>query len=146
MFSDTFTPDMIDEGYDASHMLPVRIPHSCKETPFHYFDESEYQMVSGYRKIMFVPKGWERKLIFLTFEGIAHLSEVYVNGILVGTHSCGYTAFTLDVSDKLQYGDNNLLTVRVDSREELNVPPFGFVIDYMTYGGILCLCHLSVVT
>ena len=33
----------------------VTIPHTCKETPFHYFDESTYQMVSGYRKVLDVP-------------------------------------------------------------------------------------------
>lgn len=26
--------------------------------------------------------------------------------------------------------------VKVDSRESVNIPPFGFVIDYMTYGGL----------
>ena len=26
--------------------------------------------------------------------------------------------------------------MKVDSREDLNIPPFGYVIDYMTYGGI----------
>ena len=36
----------------------------------------------------------------------------------------------------LEYGKDNILVVKVDSRESLNVPPFGFVIDYMTYGGI----------
>ena len=49
---------------------------------------------------------------------------------------CGYTAFTVDLTDNVLYGQDNLLCVRLDSRENLNVPPFGYVIDYMTYGGI----------
>lgn len=36
------------------------------------------------------------------------------------------------------------LKVRVDSREDLNVPPFGFVIDYMTYGGIYRDVYLEI--
>ena len=54
----------------------------------------------------------------------------------MGEHHCGYTAFTVDLTDNVLYGQDNLLCVRLDSRENLNVPPFGYVIDYMTYGGI----------
>lgn len=34
--------------------------------------------------------------------------------------------------------------MRVDSNENLNVPPFGFVIDYMTYGGIYRDVYLEI--
>lgn len=37
-----------------------------------------------------------------------------------------------------------MLCVRLDSREDLNVPPFGYVIDYMTYGGIYRDVYLEV--
>jgi len=114
----------------------VRIPHTVKELPFHYFDEHEYQMVSAYRKVLFAEEAWKDKTILLTFDGIAHDSEVYVNGQKAGEHHCGYTAFTMDISSLLKIGEENTIVVRVDSRETLNVPPFGFVIDYMTYGGI----------
>ena len=30
----------------------------------------------------------------------------------------------------------NLLTVQLDTREDPAIPPFGFVIDYLTYGGL----------
>ena len=53
-----------------------------------------------------------------------------------GEHHCGYTSFTMDISDMLIVGEENLIMVKVDSRESLNIPPFGNVIDYMTYGGI----------
>lgn len=71
-----------------------------------------------------------------TFEGIAHEAQVFLNGERIGEHHCGYTAFSIDISKKLRIGEENVLTVRVDSRENLNIPPFGYVIDYMTYGGI----------
>ena len=66
----------------------------------------------------------EGKSLRLTFLGAAHQAQVYLNGQLIGAHSCGYTAFTVDLSGKLTEEDN-LLTVRLDSREELNIPPFG---------------------
>lgn len=135
-FSEVYEEGMCYPAYDESQMTNVRLPHTCKELPFHYFDEEMYQMVSGYRKGLQAPEDWAGRRVILTFEGVAHECEVFINGKKAYEHHCGYTAFSVDISDMLNYGVENLLTVRVDSRENLNIPPFGFVIDYMTYGGI----------
>ncbi len=135
-FSEVYEEGMCYPAYDESQMTNVRLPHTCKELPFHYFDEEMYQMVSGYRKGLHAPEDWAGRRVILTFEGVAHECEVFINGKKAYEHHCGYTAFSVDISDMLNYGVENLLTVRVDSRENLNIPPFGFVIDYMTYGGI----------
>lgn len=136
LFTEQFEDSLAAPEYPENTLQPVRLPHTCKETPFHYFDESLYQMVSGYRRHLLIPKDWQGKQILLTFEGAAHDSTVFCNGKKVGEHHCGYTAFTVDLTDSVLYGQDNLLCVRLDSRENLNVPPFGYVIDYMTYGGI----------
>lgn len=135
-FAERFTEQMTqrefaDEGLDA-----VRLPHTVRETPLHYFDESCYQMVSGYRRTVELPQTWKGKKILLTIDGAAHDAEVYWNGKKVGEHHCGYTAFTMDVSGEVLWEEENILTVRVDSRERPGIPPFGFVVDYMTYGGL----------
>lgn len=143
-FSEAYNQEMIQQTYDDSCMEEVRIPHTCKELPYHYFDESEYQMVSGYRRKITIPKEWMGKTLLLTFEGAAHDCEVFVNEISVGKHHCGYTAFTMDITSAIIYGEENLIAVRADSRESLNVPPFGNVIDYMTYGGIYRDVYLEV--
>lgn len=144
LFSEQFQDEMTAGEYPEENLQSVRIPHTCKETPLHYFDESLYQMVSGYRRHLHVPTEWQGKRILLTFEGAAHDSTVFCNGNKVGEHHCGYTAFTVDLSETVIYGQDNLLCVRLDSREDLNVPPFGYVIDYMTYGGIYRDVYLEV--
>ena len=136
LFTEQFEDSLTAPEYPENTLQPVRLPHTCKETPFHYFDESLYQMVSGYRRHLLIPKDWQGKRILLTFEGAAHDSTVFCNGKKVGEHLCGYTAFTVDLTNNVLYGQDNLLCIRLDSRENLNVPPFGYVIDYMTYGGI----------
>ncbi len=130
IFSDEMTKQPMADGQ------VVNIPHTVKEVPFHYFDESEYQMISCYQKNVPAPSQWMGKVVLLTFEAVGHETFVFVNGKLAGSHACGYTAFTLDVSDLLNYGGDNLITVRVNSMETVDQPPFGFVIDYMTFGGI----------
>ena len=144
LWAEEFNEEMVKPTYEEGGMEPVRIPHTVKVTPLNYFDEHVYQMVSCYRKTIDVPAEWKDKKVFITFDAVAHEAEVYVNGVSVAKHSCGYTAFTADLSDYLKFGEKNVIAVKCDSRESLNVPPFGFVIDYMTYGGIYREVHLDV--
>ena len=142
-FTEEFTEKLLDADY-AGELKPVRIPHTCKETPLHYFDEGIYQMLCGYRRILDAPKEWKGKRIVLTFDGVGHACRVFLNGEQVGEHHCGYTAFSVELTGKLRLGEKNVLAVAVDTRETLNVPPFGFVIDYMTFGGIYRDVYLNV--
>ncbi|WP_026523670.1 glycoside hydrolase family 2 protein [Butyrivibrio sp. MB2005] len=135
-FSDVFEDKMIAPDYDDNHLESVRIPHSVVTTPFNYFDDAIYQKVSCYRRVFTADSRWKDKRVAVTFMGAAHEATVYINGELLGTHSGGYTDFSFDISDKLKYDQPNCIVVKLDSRESLNVPPFGFVIDYMTYGGL----------
>ncbi len=112
----------------------VRIPHTNVTTPFNNFDESVYQFVSGYKLNLHLDDV-DGRTFMLTFDGVAHYAEVFVNSVLAASHACGYTAFTADISQYVRAGDNQIV-VKVDSRETLNQPPFGYVIDYLTYGGI----------
>lgn len=131
-----FVQEMVKQDYDDSHMEVVQIPHTNIELPFHYFDESSYQFVSGYRRLVSIPAEWEGKIVNLTFEGVLHKAQVFCNGKEVMTHKCGYTAFTINLTDDILFGEDNMIAVKVDSTEQEEIPPFGNVIDYLTYGGI----------
>mgnify|MGYP002622283519 CR=1 FL=1 len=131
-------------GSRADGGVPVRLPHTVREMPYHYFDERAYQMESAYQRQLQIPAEWKGKRLFLTFEGAAHRAQVFLNGIGVAEHFCGYTAFTADISDTVRFGEENLLSVRLDSRESLNQPPFGGEIDFLTYGGLYRDVYLEV--
>ena len=144
LWAKEFDEEMVKPSYEEGNMENVRIPHTVKVTPLNYFDAHEYQMVSCYRKTFNAPEEWKGKKVFITFDAVAHEAEVFINGVSVIRHSCGYTAFTADLTDYIIFGGENLIAVKCDSRESLNVPPFGFVIDYMTYGGIYREVRLEV--
>ncbi len=127
---------MIEPEFDDRAWEQVRLPHTCKELPLHYFDEQLYQMEMCYRLALPVPREWEGKALLLTVDGAAHAATLYVNGREITSHHCGYTAFTAELSGFVRYGAENCIALRVDSRETLDQPPFGFVVDYMTFGGI----------
>lgn len=143
-FNESFTEEMLKDDYSFESNEKVRLPHTVTETPLHYFDESEYQMVSSYMKVLFIPKDWEEKDVYMTFEGVLHSCVVYVNGKAIGSHECGYTAFRVRLNESVRFGEDNRICVKADSREDQNIPPFGFVIDYMTYGGIYRDVYLDV--
>ena len=144
LWAKEFDEEMVKPSYEEGNMENVRIPHTVKVTPLNYFDAHEYQMVSCYRKTFNAPEEWKGKKVFITFDAVAHEAEVFINGVSVIRHSCGYTAFTADLTDHIIFGGENVIAVKCDSRESLNVPPFGFVIDYMTYGGIYREVRLEV--
>lgn len=123
-----------EENPDSKEI--VRLPHTNVELPFHYFDEALYQFVSVYERDLFIPEDYHDKVLKLRFEGAGHHLELYVNDQLAGSHDCGYTEFTPDITSYVNPGQNNHIKVVLDARESLNQPPFGYVIDYLTYGGL----------
>ena len=114
----------------------VNIPHTVCEIPYNYCNEEDYQMISVYEKNINISSEYRNKHIILTFEGVAHKSDIYINDKHIYTNSCGYNKFSIDIKDYIEYDFDNKLKVMVDSNEDLNIPPFGNVIDYLTYGGI----------
>ena len=87
-------------------------------------------------RLVSVPLEYRGKRLFLQFDGAAHLAEVYLNGEKIAEHACGYTAFRVEITSFVRYGMENLLAVRLDTTENPAVPPFGFVLDYLAYGGL----------
>ena len=61
---------------------------------------------------------------------------MFADGVKLGEHRCGYTAFQVELTDALTPGADARIVLKVDSREDQDIPPFGHVIDYMTYGGL----------
>ena len=98
-FAYNFDEKFHNKDFYSLETESVRIPHTTKELPFNYFSEEEYQTVSGYRRIIFAEPQWQGSRVLLTFEGVAHYAEVFLNGEKIGEHYSGYTAFTLDISE-----------------------------------------------
>ncbi len=114
----------------------VRLPHNVKELPLHYAGRWDYETVCGYRRRLRIPEEAAGKRIFLQFDGAAHIAQVYCRGELLTEHRCGYTAFRVEITGLAQPGEELPIAVRLDCTENGEIPPFGYVIDYLTYGGL----------
>lgn len=125
-----------EDAAEAAQPEAVELPHTNALLPYNYLDEAAYQFVSVYTRTVYAPESWRARRVFVRFEGVMAYAEVFCNGEPAGTHKGGYTPFTVELTGHLRIGAENSLRVRVDSTERPDIPPFGNVIDYLTYGGI----------
>ena len=75
---------------------------------------SEIYNIGWYRKQFPFNPSWTGKRVFIEFEGIFRDAVVFVNGVYLDRHTCGYTGFALDITDHLVEGEDNSVAVRVD--------------------------------
>lgn len=144
-YIDDFSPAYIEPAFNDASFEEVCLPHTHKVLPYNYFDEKDYQFVSCYRKHFTLSSDDKGKIIFLDFEGVMTYAKVYLNGTCIGEHKGGYTPFSINMTEHIRFDEENVLTVQVDARERGDIPPFGFVIDYLTFGGIYREVSLRVV-
>jgi beta-galactosidase len=130
-------------SFDDAAWERVVVPHSNIEMPWHSFDDKDYEFISTYRRRFKLPKGAVGKRVFVDFEGAMTASTVWINGVLLGEYKGGFTPFSFELTKHL--AAENVLVVQLDSTERNDIPPFGYEIDYMTFGGIYREVALRVV-
>ena len=119
-----------DPKFDASAWRTLDLPHDwAVEAPFdgrgshshgykaigHNFPE---RSIGWYRKTFSVPATDLGRRISIEFDGVFRDSVVWVNGFYLGRQPSGYTGFRYDLTDYLNYGGENVITVRADATME----------------------------
>jgi len=122
--------------FDDSGFKRVTIPHTNKLLPWHGFDDKEYEFISVYRRHFRLPVELKDRRVFVDFGGVMTASTVWINGHPLGEYRGGYTPFSFELTPHLNWKGDNVLAVEVDSTERKDIPPFGNVVDYLTFGGI----------
>ena len=96
---------------------------------------SEYQRTTGnYMRRLYIPADWASKRLFLRFGGVQTVADVFVNGHHVGEHRGGFTAFTLEITDRVKFGAENHLLVVVSNTFQNDVLPTST--EQNVYGGV----------
>ena len=123
----------ISDALTQKDWQEVNLPHSWNS-----LDATDTQ--PGYRR----SGSWYKKKIDVSFnpnliyeiyfEGVNITSEVYVNGIKVGGHIGGYIGFTIDISNAIKDGKNEII-VRADNSYNPEVIP-SQKSDFFIFGGI----------
>ena len=135
-YSKSFVDGAHGKEFDDSGFERVVVPHTNVRLPWHSFDDKSYEFVSIYRRKFKLPAGTKGQRVFVDFEGVMTASTVWINGVKLGEYKGGYTPFSFELTQHIDWTAENLLGVDVDSTERADIPPFGNQIDYLTFGGI----------
>ncbi|MGD0777621.1 MAG: sugar-binding domain-containing protein [Candidatus Solibacter sp.] len=111
-------------GFDDSAWTTVSTPHSFNDVDsFRQIishsggDRGTYKGLAWYRKHFKLPTKYAGGKIFLEFEGMRQAGDIFLNGKPVGLYENGVTAYGLDISGAVHFGnEENVLAVKVDNR------------------------------
>ncbi len=111
----------------------VAVPHTWQVEP----SLASYRGVAWYWRPFDVPASWQECAVRVEFEAVFHTATIWVNGKPAGEHARkGYTAFILDITHLLYWGQTNTIAVRVDNAFNRHMVPRGPSSDWANDGGI----------
>lgn len=117
-------PAAFSAAFDDSNWRALDVPHDWsiegdynKSNPSAQVGAYLPAGIGWYRREIQMPESWQGKAVTVEFDGIYMNSEVWLNGLRVGSRSYGYISFTCDLTTHLKPG-RNVLAVRVDNSRE----------------------------
>ena len=99
----------IPDVYDGEILVPFAIESSLSGVGKRVGDRKELI----YHRTFKIDSKWKEKKILLHFGAVDWKTDVWVNNIKVGSHTGGYTPFTFDITDALNYKGGNSIVVKV---------------------------------
>jgi hypothetical protein len=136
-------------GFDDSKWPAVSIPHtwSTYETTgeLHPFIRNPSETDNPYwwtgwgwyRKHFIIKREYSDRKVFIQFEGVQKYCKIWLNGKYLGDHKGGYGSFDFDITEIIKPGEDNILAVAVNNRQndEYKIPPL-IAARFNVYGGI----------
>lgn len=115
--------------------LPVTIPHTWNATDMQVRKNAYYAGIAYYKKEYTPDQALADKRIFLRFQGVGAVADVYVNGSYVNSHKGAYSAFVVEITRALNFGKTNEIVVKVDNAPKNDIVPVNNTL-FGVYGGI----------
>jgi beta-glucuronidase len=106
-----FDPDdnaSLGGGFDGGEIIAV--PASWNDQ---FNERRDYMGTAWYQTTFSLPWGWRGQRIFVRFNSVNYLAEVWLNGQRLGEHEGGHLPFAFDITEHVRDAEN-LLVVRVD--------------------------------
>ena len=124
------------------HIQRVDLPHTWNAQDALSGKIDYKRGIGNYEKMLYVRPEWKGKRLFLRFDGVNSVANLFINRKHVGEHRGGYAAFVFEITDQVTYGATNSVLVRANNAEQLDVMPL--VGDFNFYGGIYRDVHLVI--
>ena len=111
----------------------VNVPHTWNLDAL-TGSRSYNQTTASYLRELYIPAEWSDKRLFLRFHGVKSVADVFLNGEHIGEHRGGWTAFTIEITDKVRFESDNSLHVMVSNAYHNDILPTSTEMNL--YGGI----------
>ncbi|MDQ1090531.1 glycoside hydrolase family 2 TIM barrel-domain containing protein [Siphonobacter sp. SORGH_AS_1065] len=124
-------------AYDVRQKLSnpvINVPHTWNAGEVAAGKMDYTRTAAIYKKTLPLDSAWKDKRLFLYFEGVNSVADVFIDQQWVGNHKGGYTAFCFEITPFIKAGKNPLITVQVSNEHRLDVLPLTG--DFNVYGGI----------
>ncbi|MCG8310904.1 MAG: DUF4982 domain-containing protein [Cytophagales bacterium] len=72
--------------------------------------------IGWYRKALDIPSSYGNKRVHVEFDGAMSHARIYLNGEFIGEWPYGYASFGFDLTEKVQFGEENILAVRLENK------------------------------
>ncbi|HEY3863242.1 MAG TPA: glycosyl hydrolase 53 family protein [Verrucomicrobiae bacterium] len=120
--------------FDDSAWSTVDLPHTARiEIPA----ARQWQGICWYRKKVDLPASASGQEIILRFEGAMNAAEIWVNGAEAGKFMGGYLPYVMDITKLAHAGQQNVIAVRLDNRDNPITGPKPLPdLDFNLYGGL----------
>ena len=122
-----FRGDLTDAAkvsFNDSEFVKVTIPHVLRlEKKYNNTTNGVYKGIGWYRRYFTLDQSYQNKELQLKLEGVITDSDAYLNGEKLYTRNRGYIGFTIDIIDKVKFGKENVLAVRVSNADNPDIPP-----------------------
>ncbi len=112
----------------------VTLPHTWNANEVMPGRMNYLRTMGTYTRQLNIPADYKGKRLFLRFEGANSVATVLLNQKYVSEHRGGYTAFCVEITNHVTYGQDNLLTVQVNNSIDNTVLPLSG--DFNIYGGL----------
>ncbi|MES2651953.1 MAG: glycoside hydrolase family 2 TIM barrel-domain containing protein [Bacteroidota bacterium] len=120
----------------------VNLPHTWNAFDVMDDEPGYYRGIGRYKKRLNLNPEWKAKRIYLYFEGANQETEVHLNGVKVGSHIGGYTAFMVPLT-QLKFNGTDAIEVKVNNRHNESIAPLTG--DFTFFGGIYRTVSLLIV-
>ncbi|MBN2281075.1 MAG: DUF4982 domain-containing protein [Candidatus Marinimicrobia bacterium] len=134
---------MTDLGNSAVPWQNINLPHTWNAFDATDNNPGYRRDISWYKKEIFIPKLKSDQKLYLCFEGVNIVCDVFVNDKRAGGHVGGYVGFEVDITDFVKFGKTNSIRVKVDNSINREIIP-SQKSDFFIYGGITRDVYLKV--
>src|SRR5262245_32349436 len=131
------------ETFDDKSWDLISIPHTWNARDGQDGGNDYYRGPGFYRRHFFIDATEAGRQIFIHFNGVNTVADVWVNGVYLGQHRGGFGMFRFEMTSVVRVGGDNVLAVRVSNAPFPDVAPL--TADFTFFGGLYRGVHILTV-